>query len=80
MQLFLELYPWSDKRNVGVGLLLSILTFFSTIIILDTIPKKKKPYQHSYDFSNIYSLSPTALASALHFPHISYGSPLRNKS
>ena len=30
---------------------------------------KNKPYQNSYDFSNIYSLSPTALASALHLKH-----------
>ena len=43
--------------------------YFSTIITLDMTPKNK-PYQNSYDFSNIYSLSPTALASALHFKHI----------
>ena len=45
MQFSLDLCPWSDKRNVGVGLLLSVGIFFSTIITLDMTPKKKNQNQ-----------------------------------
>ena len=71
MQLFLELYPWSDKRNVGVGLLLSILTFFSTIIILDMIPKKKKHI-------STVMISATSIHSHLQHSHLLYISHIYN--
>ena len=71
MQLFLELYPWSDKRNVGVGL----LTFYSYFLFHNNhtgYDTKEKNH------ISTVMISATSIHSHLQHSHLLYISHIYN--